>query len=188
MGRFRPHVLGIDDGPFEKGRDASVPVVGVMTEGADLVEAVAVTRFPVDGAGAAEFLAGWVRGLRCAEALHAVVLGGVTIAGLAVVDVALLSSSLGLPVLVVNRRDPVDEPLAAALDAAGLSDRRPILERTPRARPVEGGLYAACAGAEPETVQRLLDATRGKSQIPEPLRLAHLVAAAIVRGESKGRP
>ena len=35
---FRPHVLGIDDGPFDKSTDTTVPIVGVMMEGADLVE------------------------------------------------------------------------------------------------------------------------------------------------------
>ena len=38
----RPHVLGVDDGPFEKfSPGAEAPLVGVMMEGADLVEAVA---------------------------------------------------------------------------------------------------------------------------------------------------
>ncbi len=37
----RPHILGIDDGPFEKGASREVVVVGVMLEGRDLVEGVA---------------------------------------------------------------------------------------------------------------------------------------------------
>ena len=53
---MRPHVLGIDDGPFDKRTGGNVPVVGVMTEGHDLVEAVALTEFPMDGDGPAEFL------------------------------------------------------------------------------------------------------------------------------------
>ena len=57
----RPHILGIDDAPFVKGQDGDVPVVGVMMEGATLVEGVALGAFPVDGAGATDYLAG--RGL-----------------------------------------------------------------------------------------------------------------------------
>jgi endonuclease V-like protein UPF0215 family len=68
----RPHVLGIDDGPFEKRQRAPVPIVGVMMEGADLVEAVAVTEFPVDGAGATEFLIDWIRGLRLHPTLQGI--------------------------------------------------------------------------------------------------------------------
>ena len=75
---FRPHVLGIDDGPFDKAVDRDVPIVGVMMEGADLVEAVAVGAFPLDGDGPAEFLAEWILGLRFASTLHTIVFGGIT--------------------------------------------------------------------------------------------------------------
>ena len=66
----RPHVLGIDDGPFSKGQREPVPIVGVMMEGADLVEAIAVTEFPVDGADATNFLAQWIEGLRLRPTLQ----------------------------------------------------------------------------------------------------------------------
>lgn len=188
MSTFRPHVFGIDDGPFDKRSDAEVPIVGVMMEGADLVEAVATTTFPADGADSARFLSDWVAELRFASALHAVVLGGVTLAGLAVVDVRLLAERAGIPVIVVNRRDPRNESLGEALRAAGLADRLAILEATPAAWPVEPGLFAAHAGTTREKAARILAAVRGKSQLPEPLRLAHLIGSAIVNGESRGRP
>lgn len=184
----RPHVLGIDDGPFDKNTDDKVPVVGVMMEGPDLVEAVAVTDFPLDGDGAAEFLAEWVGGLRFASALHAVVLGGITIAGLGVVDIGRLAEHLGLPVTVVNRQAPEDEPLIRALASAGLHDRIPILEGTPRAWQLSEGLFVSHAGASREEAERILRTTRSKSQLPEPLRLAHLIGSAIARGQSRGRP
>ena len=81
----RPHLLGIDDGPVTIRSDAPAVVVGVVMEGHDLVEAVAVTRFPVDGADATGFLADWVRALRARPGLQGIVLGGITIAGLGVV-------------------------------------------------------------------------------------------------------
>jgi len=186
--RFRPHVLGIDDGPFDKHADARAPVVGVMMEGADLVEAVAITAFPVDGEDAARFLADWVGGLRFASALHGVVLGGVTIAGLGVVDVAEMSRRLQLPVMVVNRKRPEDGPLVEALCAAGLEARIPILESAPGAWETAEGLHVAHAGTSREEAERTLSATLNKSQLPEPLRLAHLVATAMARGQSRGRP
>jgi hypothetical protein len=184
---FGPHVMGIDDGPFDKRADARVPVVGVMMEGAGLVEAVALTEFPLDGDGATEFLATWIGTLRCAATLHGVILGGVTIAGLGIVDVAELARRLGRPVLVVNRKSPANEPLALALGAAGLEARIPLLARLPPARRTASGLYLAHAGVEPAEAERLLSATLYKALVPEPLRVAHLVAAAIARGESRGR-
>jgi endonuclease V-like protein UPF0215 family len=186
--RSRPHLLGIDDGPFVKRRSPDTPIVGVMMEGHDLVEAVAVTRFPIDGDGATEFLGDWVAGLRFASALHGMLLGGITIAGLGIVDVGALAARLAVPVLVVNRREPRDEPLVAALEAAGLGPRIPVVRGAPIAARVADGLYLSCAGVEPLEAAGLVLAARHKSLLPEPLRLAHLIAAALVGGESRGSP
>ena len=53
-------MLGIDDGPFEKGQDGEVPIVGVVMEGSVLIEGVFVSSFPVDGERASEFLIEWI--------------------------------------------------------------------------------------------------------------------------------
>lgn len=188
---FRPHVLGIDDGPFEKRGagevDLEAPVVAVRTEGRDLVEGVAVSCFPVDGDDAAGFLGAWIRGLRFHRGLQGIVLGGITLAGLGVVDVARLASNTAVPVLVVNRKDPARSRLGEALRAAGLAPRLAILERTPPSFRAASGIYVACDGLPQPDAEALLAATTGKADLPEPLRLAHLIAAAIARGSSRGR-
>lgn len=184
----RPHLLGVDDGAFDKWRDREVPIAAVRTEGPDLVEGIALTRFPVDGDGATAFLADWIGSLRLARGLAGVVLGGITIAGLGVVDVAGLARALALPVLVVNRREPSNHRLADALHAAGLAERLAIVEACPPAFPVEGGLWLSCAGIEPARAAALVAAARRKSDLPEALRIAHLVARAVATGESRGRP
>jgi len=183
----RPRLLGIDDGPFQKGVDATTPLVAALVEGGDRLEGVAIHSFPVDGEGVTGFLADWIRGLRFHPAAHAVVLGGVTIAGLAIVDLPALAEALGLPVIAVSRRDPSDHRVAAALEAAGLAARIPLLERAPEAWAVDERLHASVAGAPRERAQALLLASRGKSALPEALRVAHLIAAAVVRGSSRGR-
>ncbi len=183
----RPHLLGIDDAPFDKRQAGAVPLVGVMMEGPDLIEGVAVDAFPVDGEGATEHLAAWVTGLRWHASLQAVVLGGVTIAGLGLVDLAALAERLGRPVLAVTRRDTSASRLAAALRAAGLTDRLPILNRLPPTRRLAEGLFLACAGTDFEHAARLVRASLHKSRLPEPLRVAHLIGAALVNGSSHGR-
>lgn len=183
----RPHVLGIDDGPFRKRQLEPVPIVGVAMEGPDLVEGVAVSAFPVDGDGATEFLARFVLSLRARAGLHAVVLGGITLAGLGVVDLSALAARIGKPVLAVGRRSSERSELARALRAAGLEERIEVARASPRAERIHDGLWVAAAGAEPERAAALVRATLRKSRLPEPLRLAHLIARALVLGESRGR-
>jgi hypothetical protein len=185
----RRHLLGIDEGPFDKFSGArEVVLVAVMMEGPDLVEAVATERFPVDGEDATRFLARWIGRLRCRPALQGVLLGGVTFAGLGVVDVPALSAALSLPVLNVNRRRPGNDAVRKALETAGLGHRFGAVERAPEPREAAPGLWVGAAGLDPEQACAWVRAACGKSQIPEPLRLAHLIAAALATGESRGRP
>lgn len=185
----RPHVLGIDDGPFEKfAAGARAPLVGVMMEGPDLVEAVATTGFPVDGPEVTAFLADWIRSRRFGPALQGVLFAGITLAGLAVLEPTALARALERPVVVVNRKRPSNAALRRALAAAGLSDRSALLERAPPSFRTPGGLWASAAGVAPEVAAELIERTRGKSDLPEPLRVAHLVARALADGESRGRP
>ncbi len=183
----RPHLIGIDDGPFDKRQDGEVPLVGVVMEGCDLVEGVAIERFPVDGDGVTGFLGDWVQRLRFRPGLQGLLLDGITIAGLAVVDVTALAGATGLPVIAVNRRDPARHRLDRALSAAGLAERRAVVDRTPPAFAVNASLFASCAGAEPAEALHLIESSRRKAELPEPLRLAHLIAAALVTGSSRGR-
>ena len=186
-GATRPHVLGVDDAPFDKSQRAPVPIVGVMMEGADLVEGVAIGRFPVDGDGATVFLADWISGLRVFASLQAIVLGGITIAGLGIIDIVSLCRRLGVPVLTVTRRDPATSDLADALEAAGLGERLPIATGGPRARRIGEGLFLCHSGIDLAGATRIVRATLAKSRFPEPLRIAHLIARALVTGESRGR-
>jgi endonuclease V-like protein UPF0215 family len=156
-------------------------------EGADRIESVAMGQFPVDGEGVTDYLAGWIGGLRTRPALQGMILGGITVAGLAVVDVVGLAERLGLPVLVVTRRNPVGSDLAEALRSAGLDHRIAILQRVPRSFGVGEGLYLAHAGTSRSEAERLVLSCLAKSRLPEPLRVAHLIGQTIVLGESRGR-
>ena len=152
--RRRPHLLGIDDGPFAKRARAAAPIVGVMTAGADVVEGVAMTRFGVDGDGATEFLAAWVAGLRVAPALQAIVLGGITIAGLGIVDmVELARHGIAVPDSV-TRRDPQPEPSRrrAPRRAARRSHRGP--RSTPPAVAVDRGVWIRATAGTPAATRR----------------------------------
>ena len=187
MNASRPHVLGVDDAPFEKGQRAAVPIVGVMMEGADLVESVAIGSFAVDGHDATGFLSEWISGLRSFASLQAVFLGGITLAGLGTVDVAALATRLGVPVLSATRRDPIGSRLDDALRAAGFDERLAITRAAPPAFRLLEGLFVSHAGIDREGARRITRATLRKSNVPEPLRMAHLVARALVYGESRGR-
>ena len=184
---MRPHVLGIDDAPFHKYQNQNVPIIGVMMEGATLVEGIAIGSFPVDGEGATDYLAQWITELRWHLTLQAVVLGGITLAGLGIVDLKKLAQHLAIPVMAVTRHNPAQSRLSYALKAAGFHDRLSLLEHIPPAHQLEPGLYVAIAGAELTDAAQIIRATLNKARFPEPLRIAHLIGTALESGQSKGR-
>ena len=146
-----------------------------------------MTSFPVDGENATGFLAAWVRSLRFYEAIQGIVLGGITLAGLGVVNILELSEHLERPVFAVGRRDTADNELAHALRTAGLNSRISILAATPATQPIQDGLHLALAGSSWEDGKQLIRATLNKANLPEPLRVAHLIGAALGKGASRGR-
>jgi endonuclease V-like protein UPF0215 family len=68
-----------------------------------------------------------------------------------------------------------------------LTDRQSMVDRSPRAIRLAPGLYVGFAGTTPDQATALIQATLRKSRMPEPLRMAHLIASALERGQSRGR-
>ena len=108
----RPHVLGIDDGPFEKGQTGRVPLVAALCEGASLLEAVARAEFPVDGEDATGKtladgtyrieIAAVARGAKTPTAVPLVTRGTVDGVDLAADPAALLVGTLRIPLAQVR--------------------------------------------------------------------------------------
>jgi len=185
--RTYSHVIGFDDAPFARDHRGDVPIVGAVYAGTRL-EGVLVGRARRDGANATRAIAWLVQGSRFARQLQLVLLQGIALAGFNVVDIERLHRLLGVPVLVVVRRRPRLERVRAALLA-----RVPAGERKwrliARLGPVEpiAGVYVQRVGIAAEDAERVLRRLAIHSTVPEPLRTAHLVAGAIVTGESRGR-
>ncbi len=98
-----------------------------------------------------------------------------------------LAERLGVPAFAVTRRETRKSRVGEALTAAGLADRLPIVARSPAAIRVRPGLYMAFAGTDREHAIALIESTLHKSRMPEPLRLAHVIASALAWGQLRGR-
>lgn len=181
------HVIGFDDAPFERSHRGDVLVVGTVFAGARL-DGVLCGRLRRDGANATRVLAALVRGCRFYPQLHAVLLQGITFAGFNVVDLAGLHADIGIPVLAVSRRRPDMTAIRRALldHVRGGARKWRLIEG---AGPVEaiGRLYVQRTGLDLDEAARLIAGLCPHSLVPEPLRVAHLIAGGLARGESRGR-
>ena len=181
------HVVGFDDFPFRREHRGDVPVVGAVFAGQRL-DGVLRTSVRRDGANATARLAALVTGSRFAAHLQLVLLQGIALAGFNVVDVRGLSALTGLPVLVVARHAPkLAEIRRALLTRVGGGERKwRILERLGPMEPV-CGVFVQRVGLSLAEAGEVLRRTTREGRIPEPLRVAHLIAGGIARGQSRGR-
>jgi len=206
------NVIGFDDGPFARRHRGDVLLVGAVCSGTRL-DGVVSGRVRRDGANAARAMAALVRGSQFASHVRAVMLQGIAVAGFNVVDVRALRDALGVPVLVVMRRPPdmlaVRRALFSADPAArpsvrGAARKWGLIERAGEIEPLgawavaahdpptglRGGsprLWVQRCGLSLEAARRLVARTTLHGNVPEPLRLAHLIAGGIAAGRSRGR-
>ena len=189
---MKPHlrVLGIDDSPFGFEDGLSL-VVGALVRVPSYLEAVMKTEVTVDGADGTDRIIEMVSSSRYKEQIKVIMLDGVALAGFNVIDIEAVAESLGLPVLTVTRDPPDFDAIRSALrkhfddwkDRFGLITRFPLKEMPTSGKP----LLAAGIGLEWAEFQELVSASTVRGVVPEPIRVAHLVAAAMAKGESRGR-
>lgn len=167
-----------------------VRVVGVVTRGASYVEGVLSTAVSIDGNDATRKLAEVITASRFRRMVRAVFLNGVTMGGFNVINLDLLHDQIGIPLVAIVRDQPHETASADALrkhfpDAAL---RLEVLGRQ-QPKPVRNGafkVWCTWRGVTAEDVKGLLEASTMRGAIPEPLRLAHVIASGIARGHSRG--
>lgn len=180
-------VVGFDDAPFPAGYVGKVKVVGTMYAGSRL-DGVLVGEVEKDGLDAAEKLAALIAQSKFAPNLHLIMLQGIALAGFNVVDVFALHQQLGLPILVVSRRNPDMVAIKDALltNVRGGPEKWAMLKRLGPMEPA-GPVYVQRVGLSLEQAAALVKRLAVEGSLPEPLRVAHLIAGAIAEGQSRGR-
>ena len=188
--KAQARVLGIDDAPFAF-RDKETEVVGVLVRAPNYVEGVMTTRVAVDGTDATSQLAAMVHRSRYREAISLIMIDGAALGGFNVVDILGLHEEVRIPVVTVTRDQPDQVAIAKALRArfedaeARLAVlRRQGMTEVPTAHK---SLWVSCAGIEPREASEAIRLCTVRGALPEPIRIAHIVATAIKRGESHGR-
>jgi endonuclease V-like protein UPF0215 family len=185
MTRPFANFMGIDDGPFPPGHRGDVTLVGTMYTQHRL-DGVITGKARCDGRNATDRIAAMIRESKFEP--RVILVGGIAVGGFNVIDLQRLHAELSRPVLVVARRRPNLTRIREALltQVPGGARKWRLIEQ---ARPMEraGAVWVQRAGLTlPQAEQVLRDSTlHGK--IPEPLRVAHLVAGALVDGQSRGR-
>jgi len=178
-------VLGIDDGVFTPHSNELVDVVGIVYRGGYWLDGFMHTEVRVDGLDATEKLVEMITSSPHYPQLRVITLNGVTLAGFNVVDIEELYRRVKLPVIAVTRDKPNFDDIKKALQNLSQSEQRwRAIEKAGkmikvRTRNGEEPIYVHVAGLSEEDAKRILKSTSTRSNVPEALRVAHIIASGL---------
>lgn len=177
-------VLALDDSPFTR-KDSKTRVVGLIGRDAG-IEGVVSFDVRVDGDDATKNLISRVKSSRFNGQIKLIAMNGVSFGGMNIVDLVQVNKGLGIPVIAITRKRPrrslfIDamkkiQPSQAKRKAA-LIKRMKEGSETVRIR----GFYVQCFGIDAESAEKFFNKSL------ELIRLCHLIAGGVSKGESTGR-
>ena len=178
-------VLGVDDGVFTPHVKGFVSVVGVVFRGGYWLDGVMHTKIKVDGFDATRKIASMILNSPHYKQLRVIMLNGITFAGFNVADIKKLAAKTKLPVISVTREKPNLADIRKALKNLPKNEERWKAMQNAgrtfevRARSGSEKIYVQFSRILEEDVEKILRITSTRSNIPEALRVAHLVASGI---------
>ncbi len=182
-------VLGIDDAPFEFDQK-EVLVIGTFFRGGATLDGVISMHVQKDGDDATLTLIESIAKSKFRSQLQAIFLDGIAVGGFNVINIHALYQHTTIPVIVVVRQKPDFERLKKTLQKLGMGRKYQLMEKA--GIPLElqlqqGKIYFQYAGTTEAKARELLRLCSVNSNLPEAIRVAHLIGAGIVKGESSGR-
>jgi endonuclease V-like protein UPF0215 family len=175
------HVVGVEDGSFQKNVTKTVLLVAVLETGAK-IEHTKTFSITVDGLDATERLSANVRDWT----FDAILLSGISFAGFNLIDPLKVFEAFGKPIIIVSGTRPNNRTVKKALRThfEDWQTRWTILEKLGPVhetvtlfgkRPV----YLETVYANVEWASQLVCALAFWGRLPEPLRVARLIARGL---------
>lgn len=118
-------------------------------------------------------------------------LNGVCIGGFNVINIEEVYEKTKLPIITITRDKPNKEKIEDALkkhfkdwkSRLNIINKGEFTEIKTKFNPI----FVKFIGIEEKEVKEIINLTTIRGVLPEPIRIAHLIATAIVKGESQGK-
>jgi endonuclease V-like protein UPF0215 family len=182
-------ILGIDDSPFPSHTTEEVMLVGTIFRAGNWLDGVLSTYIRGDGTDATEKIVSMVQNSRNLGQLGVIMLDGITFGGFNLVNIREIFEATKVPVIVVMRKIPNFEGIKKALkNFQNWENRWQNVVEAGKVYKVDNPepIYIQINGIGIEDAVEIVKLSTTRSAIPEPLRVAHIIAAGIIKGESKG--
>jgi endonuclease V-like protein UPF0215 family len=154
------------------------------------IEGICRTEVTVDGSDANAVLSDLITNSSYKDQVRLIMLDGVALGGFNVVDIEQLYQATEIPVVTITRTQPNLEVIKKTLKNhfKDWKTRWEIINKLKieRVNTNFSPIFIKYAGISNSEVRRLIRVTTVRGVLPEPIRVAHLIATAIEKGESSG--
>jgi len=179
-------VIGIDDSPFKKFKYGNTLVIGTIFRGGSFLDGILSTKVKVDGSNATSKLINMINSCKFKPQIQCILLDGIALGGFNIVDINKLSKKTKIPVIVVVRRRPDINTIKKTLIKINKKKKIKLIDKAGQVYKI-GKIYCQLVNISLEKAKSILKITCTHSLIPEPIRVAHLIASGVAFGESRGR-
>ena len=180
--------IGFDDAPFDRKAGSLVNISGIVCTNTRF-EGMLWGEASKDGVDATDVLIDMLKPSKFYQQVHAVLLDGIAIGGFNLINLEQLSASLQLPCIAVMRKQPDVAAIKKVLNRFDDAEFRLATlaaagEIFTYNSPTDRTYFFQVKGCSPETAGLLLEKVTDNGNVPETLRLAHLIGAAVKTGQS----
>jgi len=173
-------VIGIDDGFLDKTKKESI-IVGLISRIDGRIEGILSEKIRIDGLDCTQKIISMIQNSKFRQEIKILFLHGVNFAGFNIADVHQLHGKLDVPIITCFKKFPDMKKISKALSHIPQTKKRiKLIKKAGKINSFEG-IYFQCAGITPEKAQTIIRKTRKYSLLPEPLRLAHMIASGITK-------
>lgn len=175
--------LGIDDSPFSRSSKFS-HLIGSVVRERNYLEGLVIKRIEVDGLDSTDRIIEMLSG-KFSDQIRVVFTNGITFGGFNVADIERVYKETGIPIITVVRKMPSGERIERALKKH-FQDWERRLELMRKFEIIKlKNVYVQLVGIETGDALRILEQFTVRGNIPEPIRISHMIGSALYFGYSK---
>jgi len=176
--------MGIDDGPFRRGLDEETCLTGVLMRLDGTVEAISIESLKIDSSDVLESMINLIPE-RSRKIIGAVISEGITFGGFGLIDPETFFERTNIPFISITRGKADVDAMKRALNAHHALDSS-LINLLDRLQPLQIEIKGRhfiinFHGITESEAVLMLERLMKTGNVPEPVRLAHLISRAAYR-------